>query len=110
VTSLPLPVRETRHGLVVAVRLTPGAGRGEIGGLVRHGDKTVLAVRVTAAPEKGRANAALIALLARRLSLPKSSLSLAGGGRTRDKRIVIGGDADAVRARIAALIDELGEA
>lgn len=92
---------------MLAVRLTPGAGRDEIAGIARRGGETVLAARVTAAPEKGRANAALIALLAKRLSLPKSAMSVAGGARARDKRIVIGGDPEDAQARIAALVETL---
>ena len=44
-----------------------------------------LRVRVTAAPEDGRANRAVIALLAEALSVPPSSIALVRGATSRDK-------------------------
>ncbi|WP_310473729.1 DUF167 domain-containing protein [Sandarakinorhabdus sp.] len=47
----------------------------------------VVQVRVTATPEAGKANAAVLALLARALGVPKSSLSIVRGETGRDKRL-----------------------
>ena len=52
-----------------------------------------LKVRVTAAPEKGRANAAIEALLAKALGLPKSSVSVEKGETQRIKTVRISADA-----------------
>ena len=54
-----------------------------------------------ARPHDGAANAAVVALLARVLRLPKSSLSIVAGAGHREKTIAILGDG----ARIAAGID-----
>ena len=60
--------RETPTGVVVTCRLTPRAGRDEIAGVESRGDGTrVVAARVRAAPEDGRANDALRALIAEAL-------------------------------------------
>ena len=48
-------------------------------------------VRVTAAPESGKANDAVVALLAKRLGVPKRSVQIVRGHKSRDKRISIDG-------------------
>lgn len=63
------------------LRVSPGATRTELVG--RYGP--AWKVRVSAAPERGRANDAVAALLARRLRVPRSSLSLVSGHAGRDK-------------------------
>ncbi len=71
--------------LVVRVRLQPRASRDEVVG-VREG---ALVVRLTAPPVEGKANAALCALLAKRLGVPKSRVHLEAGEKGRDKRLRI---------------------
>ena len=63
----------------------------------------MLIARVRALPEDGAANAALIALLAKSLKLPKSSLSLASGGKGRVKTVVASGDPAALAEALARL-------
>jgi uncharacterized protein YggU (UPF0235/DUF167 family) len=53
-------------------------------------DRTVR-LRVTEAPEEGRANRAVIALLSERLGIPKSALAVVGGAAARRKWIEISG-------------------
>lgn len=71
----------------VRLRVSPGAGRAAIVG--RHGDGWK--VRVTAAPEHGRANDAVLRLLADALSLPRESLTLVSGHSARDKIVELTG-------------------
>jgi len=54
----------------------------------------VLKVAVAAPPVDGAANQALIALLAKRLTIPKSSVSLVAGASARIKRLAVAGDVD----------------
>ncbi|WP_322095984.1 DUF167 domain-containing protein [Pelagibius litoralis] len=63
---------------------------------------TVLKVRVSAPPENGKANAAMIKLLARTWRLPKSSLSLVAGQTNRRKTLLIAGDAAALGRDLAS--------
>jgi len=58
---------------------------------------------VRVAAESGKANAALIALLAELLRVPKSAVRIASGGASRRKRIEIAGDGDAIAARLEAI-------
>ena len=75
------------------VRLTPNAGRDEMSGIGADADgKTHLKVRVTAIPEKGKANKALIALLSKALRVPKGAISIASGETSRVKTVEIAGD------------------
>ena len=66
------------------VRVTPKSRADEI--RASRADGTIR-VRVTAAPEDGKANEAVLALLGARLGLPRRSLRLAGGATSRLKWI-----------------------
>jgi uncharacterized protein (TIGR00251 family) len=77
------------------LRVSPGSTRGEIVG--RHGE--AWKVRVTAAPEGGRANAALLRLLATTLRVPAARLSLVSGHASRDKVVELRGLGAAEAAR-----------
>ncbi len=89
------------------VRLTPKAGRDEIVGVEDHGGEQVLKARVRALPEAGRANAALEALIADWLGVPRSTVSVVQGGKSRLKRLAITGDPEhlsrLIASRMAAL-------
>lgn len=50
-----------------------------------------ITVRVTAAPENGKANDAVVALLAKSLRVPKRNIRIVRGHKSRDKRIRIEG-------------------
>ncbi len=63
----------------------------------------MLRVRVTAVPDKGKANAAVMGLLAKTLGVPKSAVTLVSGETARLKTIAIEGDPAALAARIEAL-------
>jgi uncharacterized protein (TIGR00251 family) len=69
------------------LRVAPGAARSGIVG--RHGDAWKL--RVRGAPERGRANADVISLLAETLGVPERSLKLVSGHASRDKVVELDG-------------------
>jgi len=63
-----------------------------------------LAVRVAAAPEKGRANRALLDFLADKLDLRRQDLELVTGGHSRDKIVRVKGlGPDELARRLQAL-------
>jgi uncharacterized protein len=79
------------------IRLSPRAARDEVGP-ARDG---VLLVRVTAPPVDGKANTSLRRLLAKRLGVPVTTISITRGHSSRDKLVQVAGLADAdVRARL----------
>jgi uncharacterized protein YggU (UPF0235/DUF167 family) len=89
---------------VVACRLTPKDPRDAIDGVSRLADGTsVLLARVRSPPEDGRANEALCALLAAKLDAPVSRVRLAAGARSRLKQVGVGGDPEALIARLRTL-------
>jgi uncharacterized protein len=71
----------------VRLRVSPGAGRAQVVG--RHGD--AWKVRVTAAPEQGRANDAVLRLLSEVLAVPRDALVLVSGHGARDKIVELTG-------------------
>ena len=76
----------------LTVRLTPRGGRDALDGWGRGPDGGVLLkARVTGPPVDGEANAALVALLARRLGVGKRAVRIVGGATARIKRIEIDG-------------------
>jgi uncharacterized protein (TIGR00251 family) len=91
-----LPLTASDQGVIVTVRLTPRARQSSIEGLVTsqdaRGAATALAVRVTAAPVDGAANAALAQLLARSWKLPPSAFEIVSGSTSRTKRVLVRGD------------------
>ena len=80
--------------ITIRVHLTPRSARDEVLGW--EGD--VLRARVTAPPVEGRANEALLRLLADALGVPKSSLRIVRGQRSREKLVGVDG-LDAAEAR-----------
>jgi uncharacterized protein len=80
------------------LRVTPGARRSGIVG--RHSE--AWKVRVAAPPENGRANAALVRLLAETLELPRESVTLVSGHSTRDKVVELSGlESEQVEERLS---------
>jgi hypothetical protein len=71
----------------VRLRVSPGARRTEVAG--RYGDGWK--VRVSAPPERGRANEAVLDLLADTLELPRRSLSIVSGHGAREKVVLMEG-------------------
>ena len=69
------------------LRVSPGASRAGVVG--RHGD--AWKVRVAAPPEDGRANDAVVRLLAERLHVPRASVSVVSGHTSRDKVVELHG-------------------
>lgn len=87
------------------VRVTPKAAKDGLGGVWEgpEGERRLI-VRVTVVPEKGKANKAVTALLAKKLGVPKSALTLTAGETDRNKTFAI--DAEGAAAAVASLWKE----
>ncbi|MCZ7857512.1 DUF167 domain-containing protein [Agrobacterium salinitolerans] len=84
-----------KHGdhVRLTVRLTPNGRRDAIDGVEKDAEgNTHLKARVSAVPEGGKANKALIVFLAKKLGLPKSSISFVSGETARKKILRIDTD------------------
>jgi len=92
---------ETTEGIVLPVSAQPGARKNGITGA--HDGR--LRVAVTQAAEKGKANQALIKVLAAELGLKKSQIQLASGPTSPQKQFLISGmTLDELRSRVDACI------
>ena len=88
-------------GVVLSVRLTPRAARDSVDGVgVLSDGRAVALARVRALPSEGEANAALLALLAKRLRVAKSAVTIAAGHSARLKQVRIAGDPDGLAREI----------
>ncbi len=84
------------------LRVSPGAGGSAVVG--RHGD--AWKVRVTEAPERGRANEAVLRLLADALALPRTALTLVSGHGAREKTVELSGVGPAlIERRLASAVE-----
>lgn len=88
-----LPAREELEALIDAnghltIRATPNAGANEIR-LPTDGAPGAINIRTTVTPEDGKANDAILALLAKALGRPRSALTLVRGATARDKVVQV---------------------
>ena len=96
----------TRHpdGARVALRVTPRATSSRVQGVEVNGAGNArLAVRVSAPPEGGKANAAVIKLLARRWRMAQRDFAVVSGAGARQKVLHVHGAPDALIARLRAI-------
>lgn len=82
--------------MLIDVIIQPKASRNEIVGM--HGD--ALKIKLTAPPVDGKANAALIAFLAKKLGVPKSTVTIVRGKTSRIKTVAINGLTEASAKQI----------
>lgn len=92
---MTLQITENEGGCTFRVRVLPRSRRDEVVGL--HGD--ALKIRLTAPPERGKANRALQEFLAEQLGVSPSAVEIISGHTSRQKRVRVAGvSADAIRA------------
>jgi uncharacterized protein YggU (UPF0235/DUF167 family) len=94
-----LDLVEVEGGVRLRLRVRAGARQNAL--LGTHAG--ALKLSVTAAPEKGKANKALLALLADRLDLSASSIELVSGASAQDKTVVVPLGPAALRRRLSGL-------
>lgn len=103
-TRKPSHFRTERNGVTLFVRLTPKSVRDAIEGVEKTDDgRFHLKARVRAVPEDGKANAALVKLLAKRLGLAVRDITIAAGATARLKQVRISGDPDELALKLAVL-------
>lgn len=99
-----IPITNSAAGVLMTVRVSPGASRNTIGAVAADAAGTpFLKVSVTAAAEGGKANAAVIKLLSKAWRLPKGAFSIVAGHKDRRKVLLIDAPYDVIGACIGAL-------
>jgi uncharacterized protein (TIGR00251 family) len=93
-TARDQPWRHVAGGLQLRLRVTPKASRDAVEGLETTAEGPAVKVRVRAVPSDGEANAAVEKLVAKWLGVPKSSVTLVAGGKSRVKSVEIAGRPD----------------
>ncbi|MEE9487514.1 MAG: DUF167 domain-containing protein [Candidatus Brocadiales bacterium] len=82
-----IETKKTADGIVIPVKVQPGARKdcivGEWGGRLK--------LQVAAPPDKGKANEAVVRLLAKCLGVRRSSVSIVSGETSRDKKVLVQG-------------------
>ncbi len=107
-TSDALPLAATAAGVRVTVRLTPRGRADRIDGVAHLVDGSpVLKASVGAPPEDGRANEALLRLLATEWRLARRDLAIAAGAKSRNKCVHVAGDPAVLLARLGAALGRL---
>jgi hypothetical protein len=89
------------------VRASPRAGATHVAGIAAEADGgTTLKVAVTAVPEGGKANAALLRMLAKEWGLPKSTMSITGGVASQRKTLFVSGDSGELMTRLKRWLED----
>lgn len=83
----PVEVIATTAGVRLRLRVKPGARRDRL--LGPHGG--ALKIEVSAPPERGRANAAVVKLLARHFGVPKRAVTITAGVTSQGKTVELEG-------------------
>jgi uncharacterized protein (TIGR00251 family) len=98
-----IDVKEAEGGATFAVKASAGGKRNAVVGV--HGD--ALKVAVSAPRDKGRANEALVEVLAEAIGVPRKAVSLVKGETSTEKRFHIAGmKAESLRERLAVLVEQ----
>jgi uncharacterized protein (TIGR00251 family) len=97
------PYAATEGGVRLALRLTPRASRNGVDGVVADAEgRPLLKLRLKAPPVEGAANEALIAYLAKNLSLRKADIIIRSGETGRIKILHLAGDSAAILQKLDA--------
>jgi uncharacterized protein (TIGR00251 family) len=108
------PWKAVSGGIRLRLKVQPKARREGVAGLTPDPDGPdstgwALKLRVGAPPEGGKANAAVVALLAAKLGVAKSAISVVSGATDRRKLVEIRGDETDLRAALDALLMQQDE-
>lgn len=78
-------IKKSQDGIILTIKLTPNASKDEITGYTEE----YIKVRISAPPNKNKANKKLISFLSDWLGTAKSNIALTGGDKSRLKKILI---------------------
>lgn len=102
------PLAPHKSGLVLALRLIPNASENRITGLSEDAAGNCrLNLRVTAVPEKGKANLAMLKLLAKSLNIRRTDFHIIRGETDRNKTVLIDGDPGRLMHDLTLWLEEL---
>ncbi len=92
-----LMVQEVDDGIIFTAKIVPGSSKNAVSGLLDG----MVKIKVSAAPEKGKANRCLIEFLARKLGLKKNAVSIVSGKTNPIKSVrILGVSAEALLEKL----------
>jgi uncharacterized protein (TIGR00251 family) len=100
--------RPISGGVELYVHVTPKSFCDAVEAVETSSDRQVVKVRVHAAPDKGRANAITEEVVAEWLGVPKRTVAVASGEKSRHKSLIIAGETDKLARLIEAGLKTLG--
>ena len=80
-----LTIQKINGGVVFAAKIVPGSSKTDVSGLFNG----MLKIKISAAPEKGKANQCLLEFLAKKLGVKKKSINIISGQRSPVKQIQV---------------------
>lgn len=95
----------TGAGVRLRIWLTPKADRDVLAGVRTGVAGQMLMARVRAVPEQGKANAALLHLVAKTLGRPQKAVTIESGASSRQKSLFVGGDPSELITRLHAVAE-----
>jgi uncharacterized protein len=101
-TAAEQPWRAGKGCVIVRVRLTPKSSIEAVDGVTPSAEGMALAARVRAVPAEGEANAAVEKLIARWLEVPKTTVRVTAGAKSRLKSLTISGETHCLEQRLRA--------
>ena len=101
-TGAEQPWRAGAGCVIVRVRLTPKSSIESVDGVAPSAEGAALSARVRAVPAEGEANAAVEKLVARWLDVPKSTVRVTAGAKSRIKSLTISGETHCLEQRLKA--------
>lgn len=97
--------RESQGGVLLHISLTPKSSSDSVGKVACVASGRVSRVKVRALPDKGKANQAVLKVLAEWLKIPKTSFELVFGRRSKLKTIKISGDFEEIVKKLETAVN-----
>jgi uncharacterized protein len=96
-------LKKSESEFLLHVRVTPKSGKDAVEGVETRADgRSHLKLRVRAAPEDGKANAAVEQLLAASLHVPRRNVRVTAGHQSREKQVAVSGESAALESQLTA--------
>lgn len=100
-----MEITKTNNGIKLAIRVIPGSSRCEIVGFIEK----ELKIKLDVPPVEGKANEKCVKYLSKQLGVPKTSISIISGEKSRSKLLSIAGDPDELEEKLASLIKNISD-
>lgn len=98
-----IDIKTLNDGVIFSVKVIPGSSKSALSSV----DEGILKIKLNSPPVDGRANSECISLLAKTFHVPKSSISILSGERSKQKRIQILGDTKKIVLKLEEIASSL---